>query len=182
MAKTGREKRLAVAASAMLASLALTGCGYDVQFNGAIFEAMGLANNGGPREEPSSRHEQASFFRRTPNGCQSLVRPKPRCRRRARLGPRIRRSAGWQLPKSSIASIRNSARRRYGKLAREGSLTRRLPARKDLATRRFAEPHRQGHNDAEIAHATAALAMAAILICVGTRPPRILGGWRVSPG
>lgn len=68
MAKTGREKRLAVAASAMLASLALTGCGYDVQFNGAIFEAMGLANNGGPRE---------------------------------------------------------------------GSLTRRLPARKDLATRRF---------------------------------------------
>lgn len=52
MAKTGREKRLAVAASAMLASLALTGCGYDVQFNGAIFEVMGLANNGGPREEP----------------------------------------------------------------------------------------------------------------------------------
>ena len=36
-----------------MASLALSGCGFgDVEFNGAVFEAMGLANNGKSREEP----------------------------------------------------------------------------------------------------------------------------------
>ncbi len=35
-----------------MASLVVSGCGFgDVEFNGAIFEAMGL-NNNGPREEP----------------------------------------------------------------------------------------------------------------------------------
>lgn len=53
MHKTSRQKRVALAASAVLASLALTGCGFgDVEFNGAVFEYMGLANNGKTHEEP----------------------------------------------------------------------------------------------------------------------------------
>lgn len=53
MNRTGRQKRMALAAGAMMASLALSGCGFgDVEFNGAVFEAMGLANNGGGRSEP----------------------------------------------------------------------------------------------------------------------------------
>lgn len=53
MNRTGRQKRIALTASAIMAALALSGCGFDdVQFNGAVFEAMGLANNGKSREEP----------------------------------------------------------------------------------------------------------------------------------
>lgn len=41
-----RRKRIALVLGAALASSALAGCGFDdVQFNGAIFEAMGLNNN-----------------------------------------------------------------------------------------------------------------------------------------
>lgn len=53
MNRKRQPKRIALAASAVLASLALTGCGFgDVEFNGAVFEYMGLANNGKSREEP----------------------------------------------------------------------------------------------------------------------------------
>ena len=41
-----RQRRIALILSAALASSSLAGCGFDdVQFNGAIFEAMGLNNN-----------------------------------------------------------------------------------------------------------------------------------------
>src|SRR5690606_21058701 len=53
MSRTGRRTRMALAATAIMAPLVLSGCGFDdVQFNGAVFEAMGLANNGKSREEP----------------------------------------------------------------------------------------------------------------------------------
>lgn len=53
MNRTGRQTRMALAASAMMASLALSGCGFgDIEFKGGVFEAMGLANNGGGRAEP----------------------------------------------------------------------------------------------------------------------------------
>lgn len=53
MNSRGRQKRIALAASAVLASLALSGCGFgDVEFNGGVFEAMGLNNTGKTREEP----------------------------------------------------------------------------------------------------------------------------------
>lgn len=53
MTKTDRKMRIALAASAMMASLALTGCGInDVEFNGALFEYAGLTNNNKSREEP----------------------------------------------------------------------------------------------------------------------------------
>lgn len=52
MNRTGRQKRIGLTASAVMASLALSGCGFgDVEFNGAVFEAMGL-NNNQSREEP----------------------------------------------------------------------------------------------------------------------------------
>lgn len=53
MNRTGRQKRIALMASAVLGSLALSGCGFgDVEFNGAVFEAMGLTNNGKSHDEP----------------------------------------------------------------------------------------------------------------------------------
>ncbi len=53
MSRMDRQKRIALTASTVFASLVLSGCGFgDVEFNGTVFEAMGLANNGKSHEEP----------------------------------------------------------------------------------------------------------------------------------
>lgn len=50
MAKRGNKVRQAVSAASLAVTLALSGCGYDVQLEGGVFEMMGVAGSTGSKK------------------------------------------------------------------------------------------------------------------------------------